>query len=215
MMFIIVIFLSSFALVDGAFCGEDGSCTCDGDVIRCERLVYFKESFRVGKTIILDLEPGTTDLRADLLVGYGVVKVLNKDQLICQTPAPALNVYLINCHDSEIIEKQTKIHVANTDNVVSDSANVNISTDKGRIVTMITMTLQLSFLTFIVYQILVSLLQIHLRINKLTFENIKAPCIIRAFVTYLAVCCCCVKCLCPCKPCQNLEAPNMQGINIK
>ena len=210
---------------DCMLCGQFAQCTCSNtdSEVYCKGAVPVFEA-KGDKHLIWNME-NRLDRDVDysnVLSGYASVKLL-------QVPAEACTILglkeFLNCHSSSPMHHDETAspprnhdETSNEDDIVHSATLVKTSTmtldltmtDKAIVITLAITTAKLGVTAFLVYQILVSLVFIHSRINLLEGRSQKPSCIIASTYKYMKCIYCLCNCFCKCWS-RRFKPPSFEG----
>lgn len=189
-------------------CGHDDNCICTDDSIKCRGVPGVEYTDRVGKTLEWDMSgeviADSIDYAA-VISGYSRVVVFNAPIQACDVGA--LRKYLENCEEggygpttgSEFFttEETTEETVMKGGSGLI-TAELSV-TDRGIVIAIIINTAKISLVGYLLYQVLVSLVFIHSRLNQLEGREDDPQCVVRCTHSWMRcsysclrrVFCCC------------------------
>lgn len=211
-------------------CGQKDQCICRDNVFVCRGTVpVFAISERENVQLTWDMLNENIDHKVDydkLLHAYEDVIILNapleacfidglKQHLKC-TYDEALDDKIVSTTPYDTIDSTDERNTE--DNVVTlhsgKVVNVELSlTEKAIIITLAVNTAKVGIILFLTYQILVSLVYVHSRLNAVTRREEPPTCIINCMHKWMRCSYCCLRCICCCF-CKRLRAPTFEGIYI-
>ena len=179
-----------FPVVLGIVCGETGNCYCSGMNMECKGypgMLPIRE--KTGVYLSIDMLGGyehAVDYDT-MLGGYTSVYIHNSPKIACYDER--LSRYIKDCvttppvavtsHQTSELPSDPYQHYKNDD----DEDN---NEDRALVVTVVFSSIKLTFLSCVVYQILVSLVFFHKRMDMLLGKAEKAPMIVRCMIRFLA-----------------------------
>lgn len=234
--FVIFSFMLLIADSRALICGDKNQCTCRKQLIFCKEAPDFDVSFRASKTLLLDLDGRLQPLHLALLDGYAKVVIVNAPLELCRDMELRRRASLPECPEEKswstvhpvLIESRTsgKRHGSTSPKDMNiDVSYLHIRADERTqehvelstrfsfsIASMVVLGVKMLVTGYILHKILVSLVQLHNRININNYLNDKPPCIVKFTVLYMGCLYRCIKFFFRCKPCTNLQAPCLAGI---
>lgn len=226
---VLVILLCVVSYGECIVCGQFDQCICStvDTEVYCKGLApIFAE--KEDKHLIWDLQnhlEQNVDY-ADILSGYASVKLLHvptegcsitglKEFLDCvMDPSPSSGTTERVETVSPSGEDDTTQNYGTGRIIKTSTMSVDFDlTDKAIVITLAINTAKLGFTAFLVYQILVSLVFIHSRINLLEGRSQKPSCVIACTHRWMKCIYCLCSCFCKCWS-KRFKPPSFQGTYI-
>lgn len=236
----LMLLLSFTSFSSALICGQKDQCVCTTASIVCRGSVpVFAMYMRNGVQLTWDMLQDPVDNKVDytkVLHGYESVIIINAPLEACFIDGLKQH---INCDNilhevlpgndvpTMLTQDQTTTDVTDStssydtatpedrENVITLHSNkifnVELSmTDKAVIITLAINTVKIGLIGFLTYQILVSLVYIHSRLNMITRVEEKPSCVVNTTHKWMRCFYASLRCLCCCL-CKNLKAPSFRG----
>lgn len=207
-------------VVGGMVCGDEDNCICRGGEVTCRGLPRVEYVWRLGKTLIWDMDSEDLDGSInydELLRGYDHVEIRNAPRDVCEVKV--LRAYVEECgvDGEDITDGDFTERVMTTETVMKGkiggdglvTADLSV-TEKGIVIAIAINTAKISLVGYLLYQVMVSLVFIHARLNQLEGRETSPQCVVGCTHSWMTCCYACMRrVFCCCR--RHFKVPDFHG----